>query len=48
MSFRTFLYKLARFMGDVNAVERGDIAGRIVRRAEGRLTSRLLRKLWRR
>lgn len=47
MSFRSFLYFLARLLGDVNAVRRGRVGKRIARRAAGRLTGRLLRRLFR-
>jgi hypothetical protein len=42
---RSLLYLLARTMGDVNAVRRGTVGKRIVRRAAGRATSRILRRL---
>ena len=46
--FRGFLYKLARFLGDVQALEKGRVAmeRRAVRRAAGRATGRGLRKLF--
>lgn len=47
MSLRGFLYALARFLGDVNAVRRGTVGKRIVRRAVGRLTGRALWRLFR-
>lgn len=47
MSFRSFLYKLARFLGDVNAVKRGRVGRRVGRRAAGRGLGRLLRDLFR-
>ncbi len=32
---RSFLYKTSKSMGDVNAVQKGTIGKRIMRRAEG-------------
>jgi len=43
---RGFLYWLARFLGDVNAVKRGKVGKRIARRAVGKATGRTLRKLF--
>lgn len=43
--FRTLLYWLARTLGDVNAVRRGEIGKRIARRAAGKLTGRALGRL---
>jgi len=45
-SFRSFLYALARFLGDVNAIERGRVGRRILRRGAGKITGRILRKLF--
>jgi hypothetical protein len=39
---RTFLYAIARFLGDINAVKRGKVAERVGRRIAGKLTGRLL------
>jgi hypothetical protein len=47
MSFRSFLYKLARFLGNVNAVKRGRVGQRVGRRAAGRGLGRILRNLFR-
>lgn len=44
---RGFLYGLARFLGDVNAVQKGTAAKRIGRRVTGKATGRLLSKLFR-
>lgn len=44
---RSFLYWLARLLGDVNAVRRGRIGQRIARRLAGRATGRLLGRLFR-
>jgi len=46
MAFRSLLYKLARLLGDVNAVKRGRVGRRVGRRAAGRGLGRLLRKLF--
>lgn len=43
---RGFLYWLARFLGDVNAVRRGRIGRRIARRAAGKATGRGLGRLF--
>lgn len=45
--FRSFLYWLARLMGDVNAVKRGRVGRRIGRRIAGKATGRGLGKLFR-
>lgn len=44
---RGFLYKLARLMGDVEAVEKGRVGKRIARRVAGKITGRGLGKLFR-
>lgn len=44
---RSFLYALARLLGDVNAVKRGKVGKRIGRRIVGRATGRLLGRLFR-
>ena len=43
---RSWLYWLARVLGDVNAVKRGRIGQRIARRAAGKLTGRLLGRIF--
>jgi hypothetical protein len=43
---RGFLYALARLLGDINAVQKGRIPRRIVRRVAGKVTGRFLRKLF--
>ncbi len=43
---RSFLYWLARLMGDVNAVNKGKVGKRIGRRVAGRMTGKGLRKLF--
>lgn len=47
MSFRSFLYRLAAFIGDYNAVKNGTVGKRIGRRAVGRVTGRFIGKLFR-
>lgn len=44
---RGFLYVLAKLLGDLNAVRRGTIAKRIMRRAVGRAAGRGIGKLFR-
>lgn len=46
MSTRGWLYKVARLLGDVNAVKKGKVGRRIGRRAAGRATGKLFRKLF--
>jgi hypothetical protein len=48
MTFRSFLYALARFLGDVNAVRKGPnaVVRRIGRRVAGRATGKLLGRLF--
>jgi len=43
---RSLLYKLARFLGDVNAVKRGKVGRRVARRAAGRASGKLLRRFF--
>ncbi|GMU86212.1 MAG: hypothetical protein AMXMBFR48_14540 [Ignavibacteriales bacterium] len=42
---RTFLYTAARLLGDVNAVKKGKIGERILRRIAGKAAGKLLNKL---
>lgn len=44
---RSLLYRLARLLGDLNAIERGRIGTRLARRAAGRFTGKLLGRLFR-
>jgi len=46
MGLRNALYTLARLMGDANAVKKGNVGKRIVRRAAGKATGRSLGKLF--
>ena len=43
---RGFLYWLARLLGDVNAVKKGKVGRRVLRRAAGKGTGRVFRKLF--
>jgi hypothetical protein len=43
---RSFLYFLARLLGDVSAMQRGRFGKRIQRRIIGRITGRMLWKLF--
>ncbi len=43
---RTWLYGLAKLLGDINAVKRNQVGRRIGRRLSGKITGRLLRKLF--
>lgn len=43
---RGFLYRLARFLGDANAVRRGKVGQRLTRRAAGKGVGRALQKLF--
>ena len=42
MNFRSFLYRTARIVGDVDAVKKGTIGKRMARRAVGKVTGRVL------
>lgn len=46
--FRSFLYGLARLLGDVTAIKRGKIGERIGRRVTGRLFGRIMGAIFRR
>ena len=45
MGLRSSLYKVAKIMGDANAVKKGKVGKRVARRAAGKATGRTLRKL---
>jgi len=46
MGFRSFLYRLARFLGDMEAIEKGRIGKRISRRIIGKVIGRkIMRKI---
>jgi len=43
---RSLLYTLAKILGDVNAVKKGKVSKRVGRRLAGRLTGKVMRKLF--
>ncbi len=43
---RSLLYLIARLMGDANAVRKGRVGRRLARRAYGKQTGRLARRLF--
>jgi hypothetical protein len=43
---RSFLYRLARILGDVNAVKKGKVGQRIGRRVAGKIVGRLFGKFF--
>lgn len=43
--FRSFLYSLARLLGDINALLKGKIATRLIYRASARTLNGRLRKM---
>ena len=47
MKFRGFLYWLARFLGDINAVKKGKVGRRVGRRIAGKVTGKMLGKIFR-
>lgn len=46
MGIRGWLYRIARLMGDVNAVRKRKVARRVGRRAAGKATGRLFRRIF--
>ncbi len=46
MGIRSSLYKVARILGDINAVKKGKVGKRVARRAAGKATGRSLGKLF--
>lgn len=44
---RSMLYRVARILGDVSAVSKARVGRRILRRGAGRLSSRILGRLFR-
>jgi len=44
---RSFLYRFARVMGDINAVEKGRVGLRIIRRTTGKIVGQLFNKIFR-
>ena len=47
MTFRGFLYWLARLLGDINAIAKNRVPRRVGRRVAGKFTGRVLGKLLR-
>lgn len=45
-TLRNILYKLARLLGDVNAIQKGKITQRILRRGAGKITGRFFQKIF--
>jgi len=46
MNFKSVLYKLLRVSNDINAIKRGKVTRRIGRRAAGKVTGKLFRKIF--
>ena len=46
MGLRSFLYLVARLLGDISAVQKGTVGRRVARRAAGKATGRALGKLF--
>jgi len=46
MKTRGFLYSLAKFLGDIQAVRKGKVGKRIIRRGAGKITGKGFRKLF--
>ena len=46
MGLRSALYTIARLMGDANALKKGKVGKRVVRRGAGKITGRGLGKLF--
>jgi len=46
MGIRSSLYKVARIMGDVNAVQKGKVGKRVARQVAGKATGRSLGNLF--
>ncbi len=44
--FRSFLYSLAKLLGDINSVKKGTVGKRIARRAVGKATGKAMNKLF--
>ncbi len=43
---RLFLYKTSKILGDVNAVQKGTIGKRVMRRAVGKASGKLMREIF--
>lgn len=46
MKLRSFLYKFAQFLGDINAVQKGRIGKRVKNRIVGRIVGKLLGRMF--
>ncbi|MBU5465805.1 hypothetical protein KQI49_03055 [Virgibacillus sp. MSJ-26] len=46
MKFKSTLYKVLRISNDINAIKRGKVTRRIGRRAAGKATGKLFRKIF--
>jgi len=44
---RAYLYKFARVLGDLNAIEKGKVGTRIIRRYIGKIIGRIFNKIFR-
>jgi hypothetical protein len=47
MTLRSWLYGVARMMGNISAVQKGTVPKRVARIGAGRVASRMLGKLFR-
>jgi hypothetical protein len=47
MTTKSLLYRILRLSNDINAIRRGRLGRRVERRAYGKATGRLARKLFR-
>ncbi|MGD6974937.1 hypothetical protein [Bacillus altitudinis] len=43
---RSLLYKTSKYLGDVNAIQKGTIGKRIMRRAAGKASGKLMKKIF--
>ncbi len=43
---RGILYKIARIVGDIEAIQKGKVGKRLARRAVGKVTGKSLRKMF--
>ncbi len=43
---RSALYKISKILGDVNAVQKGTIGKRVMRRAAGKASGKLMKKIF--
>ncbi|OLP63097.1 hypothetical protein BACPU_34970 [Bacillus pumilus] len=43
---RSALYKISKISGDVNAVQKGTIGKRVMRRAAGKASGKLMKKIF--